>query len=78
MTEQTQNLLRQARKLPLAERAEVAVELIASLDGDPEPDAETAWATEVERRARRALTGESSGTDWETVRGRVARRLDQT
>ena len=36
---------------------------------------ETAWAREIERRARRVMSGESDGEPWEDVRARVARRL---
>jgi hypothetical protein len=32
---------------------------------------EEAWALEIERRARRVLAGESTGTDWAEVRARL-------
>ena len=41
--------------LPLSERAELAADLLASLDGEPETDVKAAWAVEIERRAREAL-----------------------
>jgi len=66
--------------LPADERANVAAELLASLDDDaPEDPAavQAAWAKEIERRARRVLAGESSGQPWDDVRDRVARRLKQ-
>ena len=72
MTEQSQNVLSEALRLSQGERAEVAVELLASLDGDSDPDAEAAWAEEVERRARRARAGVSAGDDWQTVQKRHA------
>jgi putative addiction module component (TIGR02574 family) len=78
MTQRAQALLREALALPAEERATVAAELLASLDAPPADDAEAvraAWATEIERRARRVLSGESTGEPWATVRERTARRL---
>jgi len=80
MTERAQAVLREAMSLPADERANVAAELLASLDDDaPEDPAavQAAWAKEIERRARRVLAGESSGQPWDDVRDRVARRLKQ-
>ncbi|HMC75516.1 MAG TPA: addiction module protein [Vicinamibacterales bacterium] len=73
MTDRAQALLREALTLPLDERADVAAELLASLDG-AETDAaevEAAWAAEIEKRARRVLSGESPGVRWEDVRRRA-------
>lgn len=73
MTDRAQALLREALALPLEERADVAAELLASLDGT-EPDSadvEAAWAAEIERRARRVLAGDSLGIPWEEVRRRA-------
>lgn len=77
MTDRTQALLREALTWPADERADVAAELLASLDDCEEDPAEVqaAWAKEIERRGRRVLAGESSGEPWEDVRNRVARRL---
>ena len=76
MSERAQTLLREALTLPLDERADVAAELLASLDKEEDPVAvEAAWATEIERRARRVLAGESVGEPWEDVRDRLAQRL---
>jgi len=71
MTSRAQELLREALTLPIAERADVAAELLASLD-DAEPEnlaeVEAGWAAEIERRARRVMAGESAGLAWEDVR----------
>ena len=78
MSNRAQTLLREALTLPVDERAEVAAELLASLDDSTveEPAAvQAAWAKEIERRARRVLAGESVGEPWEDVRDRIARRL---
>ncbi|MCX6545321.1 MAG: addiction module protein [Acidobacteria bacterium] len=51
MTPRAQELLREALTLPIDQRADVAAELLASLDADAEDPAavEAAWAAEVER-----------------------------
>ena len=66
--------------LPVEERADVAAELLASLDEAPPQDVvevEAAWAREIERRARRVMSGESAGEPWEDVRARVVQRLTE-
>jgi putative addiction module component (TIGR02574 family) len=78
MTSQAQKVLQEALKLSQQERADVAAELLASLedlDQSPEEEVEAAWAVEIERRARRVLAGESSGSDWNEVRARLLSRL---
>ena len=79
MTDRAQAVLREALTLPLEQRADVAAELLASLDDEPattNPAAvEAAWGSEIERRARRVMAAESDGEPWGDVRERVARRL---
>ena len=78
MTDRAQQVLREALALPIDQRADIAAELLASLDESPtmNRDAiEAAWVREIERRARRVMAGESDGEPWEDVRARVARRL---
>ena len=78
MTSRAQDVLRDALALPLDERADVAAELLASLDDaateDP-ADVEAAWAAEIERRARRALANEAGGIAWDDVRRRAESEL---
>lgn len=73
MTSRAQELLREALTLPIAERADVTAELLASLD-DAEAEnlaeVEAAWAAEIEKRGRRVIAGESAGVPWEDVRRR--------
>lgn len=77
MTAQGQVVLRDALQLPPEERADIAAELLASLEEAAEPHevVETAWAEEIERRARRVLAGETDGTPWPEVRDRLEKRL---
>ena len=55
------------------ERADVAAQLLASLDEEhvATEDIEAAWAAEIEKRARRVLSGQSEGIPWEDVRRRA-------
>ena len=48
------------------------VELIASMDGEPDADSEEAWAGEIERRATRAVRGQSIGKNWDTALEEIA------
>jgi hypothetical protein len=61
-------------KLPPNERAGVALELIASLDGASEEGVEEAWLAEAERRQREAA-GDASFESWDAVRARILNRL---
>jgi putative addiction module component (TIGR02574 family) len=74
MSVDAQAVLREALTLPPRERAEVAAELLASLDEPAAEGAEAvqaAWAEELEHRARRAQSGGDAGEPWESVRDRV-------
>ena len=80
MTQRAQAVLHDALALPADERADVAAELLASLEAAAPEDAaavQEAWAVEIERRARRVLSGTSSGEPWSIVRERTARRLTE-
>ena len=77
MTNRTQELLSEVLKLPLAERASLAAEVLASIDGAADADAEEAWLAEIERRGRRVLSGESKGVPWEEVRARIEAQLER-
>ena len=78
MSPRTQGLLREAMSLPIKERADLAAELLASLDDATAEDpagVEAAWAAEIERRACRVMTGETAGIPWEDVRRRAEAEL---
>jgi len=78
MTPRAQELLQEALALPVDERADVAAQLIASLDeaaAEDPGEVEAAWAAEVERRARRVLAGESAGISWQDVRRQAEEEL---
>lgn len=65
-------LLDSALKLPSEDRARIAAELIASLDGIPEAGVEAAWDAEVERRIELADQGKAQFVDWSAVKAEVA------
>ena len=76
MSAETQAVFRGALALAPQDRENLAVELLASLEPEDDPEAvRTLWAQELERRARRALSGESPGEDWAVVRQRIADEL---
>ena len=75
MSEQADKLLAEAMKLTVQERARVAADLIASVDGEPDADSEIAWAREIDRRVQRIETEGPKGDDWQTVHDRIAARL---
>lgn len=67
MSDPVRNLLEDALKLSAQDRAEIATELLRSLDDDeaklsPE-EVERLWADEITRRAHRTLSGASVGRD---------------
>ena len=77
MSKTGQKVLDEALQLDLGERAELAAELIASLDGAPDEDVELAWAAEIERRAADARSGTDAGTPWEEVLDKARNALSQ-
>lgn len=64
----SQKVLDEALQLHVSERAEIAAELLASLDGAADDDVEAAWAAEIERRAARARSGADVGRPWAEAR----------
>jgi putative addiction module component (TIGR02574 family) len=67
-------LLHDALELSADDRAELAADLLASLDGPPDEDASAAWTDEIRRRVDRALAGEAKGTPWPEVRDKLRGR----
>ncbi|HJQ27493.1 MAG TPA: addiction module protein [Blastocatellia bacterium] len=63
-----------ASELPENDRAELAGMLLDTLDGEPDPDVEAAWAEEVERRVRQVDSGEVKMIPWEEVRAELFAR----
>jgi len=64
-----------ALRLPSGDRARIAAELIASLDGATEAGVEAAWDAEVERRIAQTDQGEVQLLDWDDVKADVAQAV---
>lgn len=75
MSDLTDKLLSEARKLTSQERARVALELIATMNGEPAADAEFTWAEEIDRRVQRIAAEGPTGDDWHIVHDRITARL---
>lgn len=68
-------LKKKASELTEQERAELALSLIASLDGPTDPDVEEAWRLEIERRVVQIDRGEVKLLEGDEVFARLRRRL---
>jgi putative addiction module component (TIGR02574 family) len=75
MTKPTEWVLAEALRLDPDSRAELAAELLASLDGPIDPDAEAAWELEIERRVAAIEAGTAKLEPWEDVKRRIEREI---
>jgi putative addiction module component (TIGR02574 family) len=75
MTKGAEAVLADALRLDLDARAQVASELLASLDGPADPNAEAAWAVEIERRVAAIEAGTVRLEPWEDLKRRVEKDL---
>ncbi len=73
MTHATAAVLAEALRLDEQARAELAAELLASLDGPADSDAESLWAAEIERRVAAIEAGTAQLESWDDVRRRIER-----
>ena len=64
-----------ALRLDSASRAELAAELLASLDGPADPEAERAWNDEIDRRIEAIEAGTMRIEPWEQVKRRIEKDL---
>jgi putative addiction module component (TIGR02574 family) len=71
MTQAVAAVLADALRLDEHARAELAVELLASLDGPADADADAQWAAEIERRVASIEAGTAVLEPWDEVRRRV-------
>ena len=66
-------VLADALRLDERARAELAAELLASLDGSADPDAEGAWNREIERRVSLIESGAAVSESWDEAKRRIER-----
>jgi putative addiction module component (TIGR02574 family) len=78
MHDAAQRLLQEAMTLPVPERADLAAELLASLDPTVDDDAELLWQQEIGRRVSALEAGTAVTVPWEEVHARLRARLDGT
>lgn len=70
-----EQLRNKALELSEAERAELAHDLVASLDGKPDPGAADAWDAEILRRVTEIDEGNAPLVDAEEVSKRIRARM---
>ena len=75
MTKAAQALLADALQLDVKTRADLAAELLASLDGPADADAERAWAAEIERRTTGLEAGTEQVESWDDTKRRIERDI---
>jgi len=75
MSKVTPSVLAEALRLEPDARAELAAELLASLDGPADPDAESAWAVEIDRRIQAIEGGAIRLEPWEQVKRRIEKEI---
>jgi putative addiction module component (TIGR02574 family) len=73
MTEGASDLLADALRLSESARAELATELLASLHGPADADAQQAWEAEIGRRIAAIDSGDMPLESWDDVKRRVAK-----
>ena len=81
VSNQARQILEEALRLPVDQRADVAAEILRSLDevesALPQAEVERRWAEEITRRAERAARGESVGRDANEVLNSLESKLRQ-
>ena len=71
MTKAAKAVLAEALRLGEHERAELAAEVLASLDGPADADADAAWEAEIRRRIAAIDAGEIELEPWDAVKRRI-------
>ncbi len=67
MTQEARDLLQKALALPESERAELAGNLLSSLDTTVDQDVDAAWQQEVAHRLDEVQSGKVKTIPWEEV-----------
>lgn len=75
MTQEAHELLQKALALPDKERAELAGNLISSLDATVDQDVDAAWQQEIVHRLHDVQSGKVDTIPWEEVRQKGRTRL---
>ncbi len=75
MSKPTAAVLAQALRLDVSARAELAAELLASLDGPADPDAAELWAKEIQRRVAEIEAGTVKLEPWSELKRRIEQQI---
>lgn len=75
MTKAAKAVLADALRLGPDERAELAAEVLASLDIPADEDAESAWEEEIRRRIAAIDSGAIELEPWDDVKSRIQREI---
>lgn len=75
MTAIALDLFSAALGLPEPDRLELASKLIASVDGEADPNWDEAWLAELDRREQAVAAGGDPGSPWSDVKARILGRL---
>ncbi len=75
MTKATEAILADALRLDTESRAQLAAELLASLDGPSDPDADEAWRAEIAQRVADLEAGKTKLESWEDVKQRIEKSI---
>lgn len=75
MSKPMATVLADALRLDDDARANLAAELLASLDGPADPEAGHAWDTEISRRIEAIESGAMPLEPWESVRRRIEKDI---
>lgn len=62
-------------QLPEEDRAWLAAEILASLDGPPDEEVDAAWSEEIDRRVDEIESGTVELLDWQVVKAQLIERL---
>ncbi len=76
MAAELTQLFREAMKLEDNDRATLAGLLIESLEGPEDPDVESAWTAEVERRWQEIESGKVKTIPWDQIKQTLFERGD--
>ena len=75
MSKVTPSVLADALRLAPDARAELAAELLASLDGPEDRDAQAEWNAEIDRRIEAIEAGTAGLEPWDDVKHRIEKEL---
>jgi putative addiction module component (TIGR02574 family) len=70
-----EELIAEALRLPQPERAQLAEELLCSLE-EPEGQVAASWARELERRSQDLVEGRVQAVDWDTASSEILSELE--